>query len=314
MLPFVRMFCCTPSQFLWEDELGIVNHIPQGGGSEQGDPLMPFLFSLGQHRALTSVAGELHRGEQLFAFHDDLYDTAQPDRVVDINHSWATRLWSQARITLHQSKTVTWNKAGICPLGCHVLGVPVGRPEFIMAMLEAKSRQHSVLFDKIISVGDPESAWCLLFDCAAARVNFWLRSVHPELSGEFAREHDASTSTWPQSMTQLKRQLLFRWQLEDSVCVPLSVSATQPTRQVGPTCRRRCLVVIHQWPPISLMLWKPGSNTQLPVSSQLCRHPCWNWFRGACMGSCGCQVWLPKFGQDQVWPRPSLAEGRRCST
>ena len=35
VLPFVRMFHGTSSQFLWEDELGIVNHIPQGGG-EQG--------------------------------------------------------------------------------------------------------------------------------------------------------------------------------------------------------------------------------------------------------------------------------------
>ena len=41
VLPFVRMFYGTPSQFLWEDELGTVNHIPQGEGGEQGDPLMP---------------------------------------------------------------------------------------------------------------------------------------------------------------------------------------------------------------------------------------------------------------------------------
>ena len=94
VLPFVRMFHGTPSQFLWEDELGTVNHIPQGEGSEQGDPLMPLLFSLGQHRALTSVAAELHRGEQLFAFHDDLCVTAQPDCVVDIYHSLATHLWN----------------------------------------------------------------------------------------------------------------------------------------------------------------------------------------------------------------------------
>ena len=141
--------------------------------------------------------------------------------MVDIYHSLATHLWNQARITLHQGKTVIWNKAGICPRGCHaledaarradpnavvwrgnvflepqlqglvVLGVPVGRPEFILAKLEAKSRQHNVLLDRITSVGDLQSAWCLLLYCAAARVNFWLRSVPPELSGEFAREHDA---------------------------------------------------------------------------------------------------------------------------
>ena len=111
------MFCGTPSKFLWEDELGVVNHIPQGEGGEQGDPLMPLLFSLGQHRALVSVAGELRRGEHLFAFHDDLHVTAQPDRVVDIHHSLA-HLWNQARITLHQGKTAIRNQGGIYPRGC----------------------------------------------------------------------------------------------------------------------------------------------------------------------------------------------------
>ena len=47
VLPFVRMFHGTPSQFLWEDELGTVNHIPQGEGGEQGDPLMPLLLQSG---------------------------------------------------------------------------------------------------------------------------------------------------------------------------------------------------------------------------------------------------------------------------
>ena len=78
--------------------------------------------------------------------------------------------------------------------GLVVLGVPVGRPEFILAKLEAKSCQHNVLLDRITSVGDLQSAWCLLLYCAAARVNFWLRSVHPKLLGEFAREHDAGVA------------------------------------------------------------------------------------------------------------------------
>ena len=31
---------------------GEVHKIPQGEGGEQGDPMMPLLYSLGQHRAL----------------------------------------------------------------------------------------------------------------------------------------------------------------------------------------------------------------------------------------------------------------------
>ena len=115
------MFHGSPSRFLWEDELGNVNYIPQGEGGEQGDASMPLLFSLGQHRALVSVAGELRRGEHLFAFHDDLYVTAQPDHVVDIHHTLAVHLWRE-EITFHQGKTVIWNR------GCHVLEIQARRP------------------------------------------------------------------------------------------------------------------------------------------------------------------------------------------
>ena len=43
----------------WQDELGIVHDVPQGEGGEQGDALMPALFSLGQHPAFEAVQSEL---------------------------------------------------------------------------------------------------------------------------------------------------------------------------------------------------------------------------------------------------------------
>ena len=36
ILPFVRMFHGSPSTYLWEDEMGVVQHIPPGEGGEQG--------------------------------------------------------------------------------------------------------------------------------------------------------------------------------------------------------------------------------------------------------------------------------------
>ena len=42
----------APSSYLWEDSSGVTHILPQGEGGEQGDPWMPFLFSLGQHSAL----------------------------------------------------------------------------------------------------------------------------------------------------------------------------------------------------------------------------------------------------------------------
>ena len=64
------------SRCLWEergDAEGLVHDIDQGEGGEQGDPMMPLLFSLGQHRALCEVQRRLRRDELMFAFLDDIY-------------------------------------------------------------------------------------------------------------------------------------------------------------------------------------------------------------------------------------------------
>ena len=36
-LPFVRLFYGQPSRYLWEDSVGVVHHVDQGEGGEQGD-------------------------------------------------------------------------------------------------------------------------------------------------------------------------------------------------------------------------------------------------------------------------------------
>ena len=57
ILPFVSLFYGGPSSYLWKDALGRVHTIVQGEGGEQGDALMPLLFSLGQHKALLMSSG-----------------------------------------------------------------------------------------------------------------------------------------------------------------------------------------------------------------------------------------------------------------
>ena len=46
--------------------------IPQGEGGEQGDPLMPMLFSLGMHPAVVAAQERLRPAERIFAFLDDV--------------------------------------------------------------------------------------------------------------------------------------------------------------------------------------------------------------------------------------------------
>ena len=65
-LPFVSQFYGSPSSYLWED--GQVHTLTQAEGGEQGDPLMPALFSLAQHPALEGIQRRLRDNERLLAF------------------------------------------------------------------------------------------------------------------------------------------------------------------------------------------------------------------------------------------------------
>ena len=66
-LLFVRMFYETPSECFSDDATGTVHTIPEREGGEQGDALMPLLFSVGQHSFLENVGAQLRNGEHLFA-------------------------------------------------------------------------------------------------------------------------------------------------------------------------------------------------------------------------------------------------------
>ena len=123
LLPFIRQFYSSPSTLLWEDELGITNHIQQGEGGEQGDPLMPLVFELAQHSALVAISERLHEDEFLFASHGDLCIKSLPNRTVDCLHIMRQELWNHCKISLNHGKTRVWNRGGFFPPGC-VRGSP----------------------------------------------------------------------------------------------------------------------------------------------------------------------------------------------
>ena len=120
-LPFVRMFYGQASMYLWEDDEGIVHDIHQGEGGEQGDALMPLLFSLGQHPALQAVQAQLLPGERVFAYLDDVYVITTPARVGAIYRLFERELWIHANIRVHAGKTRVWNSGGHRPAACDEL-------------------------------------------------------------------------------------------------------------------------------------------------------------------------------------------------
>ena len=93
--PFVRLFYAEPSTYLWQDDVGTTHRIHQGEGSEQGDPLMPLLYSLGQHAALVAMHARLHPGGKLFAYLDDVWLVSQPERVGEVHIVAEHELWTQ---------------------------------------------------------------------------------------------------------------------------------------------------------------------------------------------------------------------------
>ena len=103
-IPFVRMFYAQPSAYIWHDNAGAARTILQAEGGEQGDPLMPALFSLGQRAALQRAQQELQEGEHLFAFLDDVYVLSQPARIRPIYDLLAHHLHAHARIRPPQQR------------------------------------------------------------------------------------------------------------------------------------------------------------------------------------------------------------------
>ena len=102
-LLFVLQFYGNPSSYLWDHDDGTTHEILQFEGGEQGDPLMPILYSLGQHHALCAVQSKLRLDERLFAFLDDIYVVCS--------------LWRHSRIQIHAGKTQIWNSGGHVPDG-----------------------------------------------------------------------------------------------------------------------------------------------------------------------------------------------------
>ena len=110
LLPFVRLSYAGVSSYTWFDEKGERHVVNQAEGGEQGDPLMPLLFSIGMQGALEHHAGQLQEGEDVFAFLDDVYILCEPHRVHTLHTLLEAALWSVAGIRLHQGKTRAWNR------------------------------------------------------------------------------------------------------------------------------------------------------------------------------------------------------------
>ena len=93
--------------------MGNSQDVPQGEGGDPGDPLMPFLFALGLHRALTGVRERLLASEKDFAFLDDVYVIWTPHRVLEVHRMLEEELQNHAQISLHHGKTQVFEQSWV---------------------------------------------------------------------------------------------------------------------------------------------------------------------------------------------------------
>ena len=202
-LPFVRQFYAQPSTYVWHDTNGQPHAITQAEGGEQGDPLMPALFSLGQKGALEAVQTNLEEGEGLYAFLDDVYAVSSPHRVRAIYDLLAQHLEARTSIRLNSGKTRIWNTAGHQPAnitslgsevwvgnmqlppqqrGITVLGAPVGTREYKQHHLQQLQTEHNTLLQQLPHLQDLQASWWLLLYCASPRCNYQLRMLPPSVT------------------------------------------------------------------------------------------------------------------------------------
>ena len=197
------------------------NNITPAEGGEQGNPLMPALFSLGQQPALQAVQAQLQPGETLYAFLDDIYAVVQPDRVRPVYDLLANHLKAHAHIRLNQGKTRIWNRGGHQPAntqslgpetwasnrelpptqqGLTVLGAPIGTEQYVQQFLRHSLANHKPLLDQLPQIADLQAAWLLLLYTASPRSNYLLRLLPPARTRGFAADHDLEVT---RCLTQL---------------------------------------------------------------------------------------------------------------
>ena len=225
-LSFVRSFYGQPSRYVWEDEFGEVHHIDQGEGGEQGDALMPLLFSLGQHMQLWRRSGHdcsPERGSSLswttFTLSPLLIGSVSCTTTFCkrscIGMPAAASTWGRLRFGMplgtgllfaifwrgsHKLQTqrrgcgrdleFPWKNRGV-----RILGTPLGHPHYVQAFLRRVTAEHEVLLSRIPLVEDVQSAWALLLHCVGGRANYMLRAVRLEMVRGFAEGHNAGLWT-----------------------------------------------------------------------------------------------------------------------
>jgi len=205
LAPFVEWCYCNPSHLLVSSS-GHTESISSCNGTQQGDPLGPFLFSIVCNILIQEVA-DMNPGLKMNAWYMDdgtiAGSSAQvaaivkhiiargPSLGLHLNASKSMLFWpsgSNYGSALFDEKIGRATSGGIVTLGC-----PIGSPAFISNFLEAKVNKLVLSLNKLPLLSHTHVALQLLLKCSSfCKFSFLLRMICPSIILPFSIKFDSS--------------------------------------------------------------------------------------------------------------------------
>lgn len=171
--------------------------------------------------ALHKAAQNLHRGEHLVAYLDDIYIVTRWDWARQAYEDVMRSIRSHTGIEANLGKTESWSKSGGPPprginelgethrppvwegdlpaslRGIKVLGSPVGTPEYTRRWSNDKLQEEKGRLDQIARMPSVQSRWLLLSFFGSPRANHVLRTTPPSRTAHHADGHDEAVRQCP---------------------------------------------------------------------------------------------------------------------
>lgn len=181
-------------------------------GTLQGDPLSGFFYCAGLQPVLEELQAEAREGAEVLAYQDDVYligplEETERLRLLFVEKVKAIGLrvnGAKCVVACSSDDKVLQATAMVEESGCGakvvslkdaavvVLGVPLGDPDAVRAMLAEKNDQLDKDMGRLLWLSNMQTGLLLLSNCAVPRINHLLRTVPPSIIHQYAARHDAS--------------------------------------------------------------------------------------------------------------------------
>jgi hypothetical protein len=186
----------------FEDSQSEIIRILIEAGSSQGDVYGGLLFAAAFSKALQSTQDKFaSEGVEVLAYYDDTYlmvSSRLANRVV----KYFAQQCRELNLEFNLSKSSMFRPSGapipdtVLPSiakrdgGIIVCGCPQGTDDYVKEQMQEVVQRYTELHELTRALPDTQSQYLLLRFCTCTNITFWLRTVPPELTEEFAQQFD----------------------------------------------------------------------------------------------------------------------------